>query len=179
MKVVLLITQTSLLRSKFNVDGVICRKKSFLSCNVGRLNPESATCWTCLCVVKHPGEGGQSLWNALVSSVLDFPEPQIGLKGTISRSGICVHEGRGAARGKLASILKNKKDSLIFPKYGWRGLSLCVSMGNFHPLLSEGAEAPSRRIKARSDFSQSWVFVGSVHSLVMWLRPVANKRFLP
>lgn len=47
----------------------------------------------------------------LVSPVLDFPEPQIGLKGTISRSGNCVQEERGAARRKLRSILGNKKVS--------------------------------------------------------------------
>lgn len=47
----------------------------------------------------------------MVSSVLDSPEPQMGLKGTISRSGNCVDEGRGAARGKLMSFLRSKKVS--------------------------------------------------------------------
>lgn len=57
VKLVLLVTQTSLLRSKFSVDDVICVKKWFLLCDVDRLDPGDP----CLWMVKHPGEGGQSL----------------------------------------------------------------------------------------------------------------------
>lgn len=66
VKLVLLVTQTSLLMSKFCVDDVICTKKWFLLCDVDRLDPGSATFWRSMPMDGQTSRGG---WSKLVKRV--------------------------------------------------------------------------------------------------------------